>query len=658
MVEDSALRQLAAVESSIGEAVYGLDRHGRCTFISTAAAEILGYTCDELLGQNLHERIHHNDPAGSPYPLRTCALCRVLHTGDKGCTTDALVWRRDGTALRVDYVARPLLQDGVLIGAVVTLTTERRRADSALAHLAAIVESSHDAIIGKTLDGIIVSWNHGAERLYGYAADEVIGRSIELLMPPGCVRDLPRIRERLKRGECIAPYETVRVRKDGRRIAVAVSHSPIKDAAGTVTGAATIARDLTARKEAEEALRRSDQRFRFLLLRAYQVLEQRMAERTGALSALYEVTAVASASRDLATILDHALDRIVAVLESEAATIHLVQGTPAVLRLAAARGLPAAVPAQGDPVLRAPQLGRALLRRRHPLVVPDMAGDRRTVHASDVYPSHTYAGVPIRAKGQTLGVLSVLRDRGRQFTADDASLLVATGDQLGVAVAHARLFAEVQNKAALEERQRLAHDLHDSVTQSLYSLTLLAEAARRVVGTDQRHHVAEYVTRLGEAAQQALKEMRLLLYELRPLALQREGLVGAVQQRLDAVEKRAGVETRLLVEGRLTLPAPAEVELYHIIQEALNNAMKHAAARSVTVRIRAEGARVEVTVMDNGRGFDPHGAGDTGGLGLLSMRARVARLGGALTIRSQPGEGTTVTVAVRVDSREASHAIA
>ena len=382
MVKDSALPQLAAVESSIGEAVYGLDRHGRCTFISTAAAEILGYTCDELLGQNLHELIHHNDPAGAPYPLRTCALCRVLHTGHEGGTTDALVWRRDGTALRVDYVARPLLEDGVLTGAVVTLMAKPRQADSALAHLAAIVESSHDAIIGKTLDGVIVSWNHGAERLYGYAAGEVIGRSIALLMPPGCVRDLPRIMERLKRGECIAPYETVRVRKDGRRIAVAVSHSPIKDAAGTITGAATIARDLTARKEAEEALRRSEQRFCVLLLRAYQMLEQRVAERTGALAALYDVTAVASASRDLTTILDHALDRIMAVLETDAATIHLVEGTPAVLRLAAARGLPAAGLAQGDPVQRAPQLGRALLRRHHPLVVLDMAADRRTARAS------------------------------------------------------------------------------------------------------------------------------------------------------------------------------------------------------------------------------------------------------------------------------------
>src|SRR3954447_17836566 len=124
MAQDSALRQLAAVEQwrlprpfqvlleSSGEAVYGLDRHGRCTFISTAAAEILGYTRDELLGHNIHERIHHGHPAGSPYPLHACVLCRVLHTGCEGRATGAAVWRLDRTELLADSVAHPLLEDG------------------------------------------------------------------------------------------------------------------------------------------------------------------------------------------------------------------------------------------------------------------------------------------------------------------------------------------------------------------------------------------------------------------------------------------------------------------------------------------------------------------------------------------------------------------
>src|SRR3954451_15100618 len=164
MAQDSALRQLAAVEQwrlprpfqvlleSISEAVYGLDRHGRCTFISTAAAQILGYTPDELLGHNIHERIHHGHPAGSPYPLHACVLCRVLHTGHEGRAAGAAGWRGDGAELLAGCGARPLLEDGVPCGAVVTLTTERRRADAPLSRLAAIVEFSDDAISGKTVD--------------------------------------------------------------------------------------------------------------------------------------------------------------------------------------------------------------------------------------------------------------------------------------------------------------------------------------------------------------------------------------------------------------------------------------------------------------------------------------------------------------------------
>jgi signal transduction histidine kinase len=177
----------------------------------------------------------------------------------------------------------------------------------------------------------------------------------------------------------------------------------------------------------------------------------------------------------------------------------------------------------------------------------------------------------------------------------------------------------------------------------------LAEAGGRMAVSGDLERVERHLARLGETAQQALKEMRLLVHELRPPILEKEGLVGALQQRLDAVEGRSGVETRLLVEGTLELPAAVEEALYRITQEALNNALKHAAATLVVVHIRATGQRVELEVTDNGTGFEPEAVADKGGMGLVSIRERAERLGGLLTILSAPGEGTRVKISVETD---------
>jgi len=209
--------------------------------------------------------------------------------------------------------------------------------------------------------------------------------------------------------------------------------------------------------------------------------------------------------------------------------------------------------------------------------------------------------------------------------------------------------AEAQAQALLEERQRLARELHDSVTQSLYSLTLLAEAGRRMAAAGDLNRVEQYVGRLGETAQQALKEMRLLVYQLRPLALEAEGLAGALQHRLDAVEKRGGVQARLVVEGLVQLPARVEEALFRIAQEALNNALKHAAASAVTVTLCGGDGLVGLEISDNGQGFDSALA-SAGGLGLTSMRERVEQLGGAFELQTEPGGGTTVRVRLRTEN--------
>jgi signal transduction histidine kinase len=228
--------------------------------------------------------------------------------------------------------------------------------------------------------------------------------------------------------------------------------------------------------------------------------------------------------------------------------------------------------------------------------------------------------------------------------------------QLELQVAHRQLqtyTARAEELAVLQERNRLARELHDSVTQSLYSLTLLAAAGQRMIQAEDLQQLAGNQARLGEIAQGALQEMRLLVYELRPLVLESEGLIGALEQRLETVERRAGIQARVLVvgdaregEGKSELTPDLEEELYHIAQEALNNALKHAGASKVVLSVRVDEGSVALEVADDGRGFDPADSHDAGGLGLISMQERADKIGGQLTIRSAPGEGTTVSVRV------------
>lgn len=381
-------------------------------------------------------------------------------------------------------------------------------------------------------------------------------------------------------------------------------------------------------------------------LRARQELEQRVAERTRALSALNDVITAASGSLDLPTVLRRSIERVVEVIGSEAGAIHLLGEADQVLRLAASKGVSPEVQAEIESVLVAAGLAGAALARAEPLVVPLLRASPRPLLALPSEDSQSYVGVPIRSKGRPIGVLSIVRDAERPFDASDISLLTAIAGEVGVAVENARLYQHAQQIATVRERERLARELHDSVTQSLYSLTLLAEASRRWAERRELARVEENLQRLTDIGQQALKEMRLLVYELRPLVLRREGLVGAIQQRLEAVEKRAGVSAELLTEGHLEAPQLVEEELYRIAQEALNNALKHSSASSVTVHVVAGPSEVVLRIVDDGAGFDPGAARHVGGMGLVSMRERAEKIGGSMKVTSSTGCGTTVEVRV------------
>jgi signal transduction histidine kinase len=224
------------------------------------------------------------------------------------------------------------------------------------------------------------------------------------------------------------------------------------------------------------------------------------------------------------------------------------------------------------------------------------------------------------------------------------ALVTALAEQIGMMLANQQLHQSAQALAVVEERQRLARDLHDAVTQSLYSVALFAQAGREAAADGDRERVDQLLDDLKRTTLHALREMRLLLYELRPADLQQEGLVRALQLRLSTVERRAGLRLTVQLDERLDLPPRHEVELYHIVVEALNNVLKHAAATAVVVSLSQTDGRVQAQISDDGQGFDVQQTG--GGMGLRNIRERVAGLGGELCITSAPGSGTRLEIAI------------
>ena len=288
---------------------------------------------------------------------------------------------------------------------------------------------------------------------------------------------------------------------------------------------------------------------------------------------------------------------------------------------------------------RAAQTGEAVLAN-------DVSDDPGFLPDSQLPETRSELVIPLRLGRQAIGTLDVHNTQVGAFTEEDMVAIQSLGDQIVVAIENAHLYDQSRELAVLEERTRLARDLHDSVTQSLYSLVLLTEGWRRLISAGSGSQTEDYLGRIGEIAQQALREMRLLIHELRPPMLEQEGLVGAVRKRLDAVEQKVGIEARVVMDDLVELPASLEEGLYWITQEALNNALKHAAAKKEIVRIYLESEMLVLQISDDGQGFEVQAVQHRGGLGLNSMRERAREMGGNLTIRSAQGQGTTVTVRV------------
>ena len=252
--------------------------------------------------------------------------------------------------------------------------------------------------------------------------------------------------------------------------------------------------------------------------------------------------------------------------------------------------------------------------------------------------------VPIKVGGEVFGVFSADYLLPHRFNDKEKRLLMAFAQRAGLAIETARLYEREEQIAVMQERNHLARDLHDSVTQSLYGATLYAEVATQLLKSGELEKAGENLQELKGMALEALAEMRLLIYELRPSVFEEEGLVAAVQARMDAVEGRVGLETNFVIEGNISLPHKIEEGLYRIVQEALNNVLKHAHANTVTVTLTQTEHLVCLEVADDGVGFNPVQACEAGCLGLHGMQERAQELDAEFEIISHLGSGAKVLI--------------
>jgi len=282
-----------------------------------------------------------------------------------------------------------------------------------------------------------------------------------------------------------------------------------------------------------------------------------------------------------------------------------------------------------------------------PFLVQDTAVDQRIPDLYRFLRNLSIFASPMIAESEYIGWALLARPSDVPFSTDEFARLKIVIEELSTRIHNFRRF---QTKVAVEERQRLVRDLHDAVSQKLYGLVTLTEGTKARIDAGEPQIPDEVLTKIGENARQALKEMRLFLYELQPVDLE-QGLVATLHHRLGAVEGRADVKVKVLADEVIQLGPEKQLALYYISQEALNNVLRHAGAKSVVVRLNQKRINVNFEIEDDGCGFDVKKANASDGMGLKNMRERTALIGGKFKLHSVPGKGTKITVTVPKDSK-------
>jgi signal transduction histidine kinase len=384
-------------------------------------------------------------------------------------------------------------------------------------------------------------------------------------------------------------------------------------------------------------------------LSARELLEEEVAQRTRELMSLYEIARLYVSSEDINEVAEESLKIVLNTLRAQSGLIHLVNPNGQLVNVVAHMGM--------DPGLLAgfeyqPDSSRwqQISQSGKPILVLNLPGrdDLPSAFARSGFQSSLAS--PIRTSNTTLGAVTIFYEGDPQVTEEDLNLINLIADQIGMVIDRSMLRQKAKQAAVMEERQRLARELHDSVTQSLYSLTFMADGLRGLAEQQAWEQVQQQLAFMQDISQQALKEMRLLIYELTPSSIEQQGLVKMLQQRLSYVEQHAGMKTQLKIEGEIHLPLSMQISIYRIAQEALNNIIKHAHAKHVEVLLSSRQERLLIQIKDDGTGFDL-ALIPSGGMGLNNMAEHVNQLGGTLKIASSLGKGAVITFELEQGSK-------
>ncbi|MCB9436637.1 MAG: PAS domain S-box protein [Anaerolineales bacterium] len=568
---------------------------------------LVDYHLGDASGVNLIKEAH---AAGCRIPL-------ILLTGSGSFEID-LEAMEAGAA---DYLDKTTLKPAALERAI-RYTIEHARTLEALRESEEryrdLFENSNDLIQSIDGEGRFLYVNQAWLTVLGYSTDEVEQLSIFDIVHPHRLPHFMNTLEQVRTGE-VRIIETTFVTRHQTYIEVEGNiNSKVQN--GQVVSMRGIFRDVTARKQAQAAER-----------------EQRaFAE------ALLDITTALNSTYDFDEVLSRILTNMGTVIPHDTANIMLIEagrvwvvGEDVTLSTA-----PRMVDESYLAVADTDFISQMYKSRQPMLISHAAAGSLNPIFTEPVF--FSYVGVPVILDGEVIGFLNLGSHLSGFFTDIHAQRLQAFADHAAIAIRNARAYEHVQEMAASAERQRLARDLHDAVSQTLFSASLIAEALPRLW---QKHpeEVWNGLGQLSRLTKGALAEMRTLLLELRPHALVEASFRTLLEHLTTAFASRSSAQIFLEINGERELPPIVQISLYRIAQEALNNIHKHARAAQVQVQLQNFADGVELRVLDDGCGFDPYQI-PPDHLGVRIMRERALEIEAQLSITSQPGNGTQIAV--------------